>query len=261
MRHGAGDHHQLHGLGNGHKVADDALVRQRDGATGLDLPLKQRDHRAVAAQHVAEAHRRELRLAALPTLDHHFAQALAGTHNIGGVHGLVRGNQQEFFHAVLLRHFRHVVCTQHVVFQRLHAGMLHQRHMLVRSGVEHDVRPQVAENVIQALHIPNGGDDDLQVQLFAIFADQLLLHIVGIVFVNIQNGQLFRVQGCDLPAQLRADRPAAAGDQHGLPLVKRSGLGILHLDGVAEQQILDAEVPQLALLGGRVVLRSGGVVV
>ena len=133
--------------------------------------------------------------------------------------------------------------------------------MLVRGGVKHDVRPQVAENVIQPIHIPNGGNDDLQVQLFAIFADQLLLHVVGVVFVNIQNGQLFRVQGCDLPAQLRADRAAAAGDQHSLPLVKRSGLGILHLDGVAEQQILDAEVPQLALLGGRVVLRSGGVVV
>ena len=40
--------------GDGHKIADDTLIRHGDRAAVGNLPLKQGDHTAVAAQHVAE---------------------------------------------------------------------------------------------------------------------------------------------------------------------------------------------------------------
>ena len=68
------------------------------------------------------------------------------------------------------------------------------------------------------------------------------------------------MQRRNLPAQLRADGAAAAGDQHGLAPVKGHGLGILHLNGIPEQQILNPEVTQGAL-GRGLFLRTGGIIV
>ena len=57
--------------------------------------------------------------------------------------------------------------------------------MLVSGSVEHNLGPQITEDVLQALHIPDRGDDDLQIELIPVFTDQLLLHIVGIILINI----------------------------------------------------------------------------
>ena len=128
------------------------------------------------------------------------------------------------------------------------------------SSMEHNLRTQLPENMIQPIHVPDGSDNNLQVELVAVLADQLLLHIVGIVLVDIQDRQLFRVQGGNLAAQLGADGSAAAGDQHGLPGIKRLGLGVLHLNDIPEQKILNTEITQSAP-GCGFFLRTGGVVI
>lgn len=82
---------ELHGLGNGHEIADDALVRDRDGAAAADLLAKERDDAAGRAEDIAEAHGDILRCRAV--VDHlhdHLAQALGCAHDIRGVDGLVR---------------------------------------------------------------------------------------------------------------------------------------------------------------------------
>ena len=43
--------------------------------------------------------------------------------------------------------------------------------------------------------------------------EQLILHVIGVVFVNIEDNELFGVEQGDLPAQLRANGTAAAGNQ------------------------------------------------
>ena len=57
---GAGQHHEAHGLGDGHEVADDIRVGDRDGAAFLNLPLEDGDHGAVGAKDVSEADGHEL---------------------------------------------------------------------------------------------------------------------------------------------------------------------------------------------------------
>ena len=61
----------------------------------LIMLLEQGHHAAVAAQDVAEPHRHKFRFAApVHHLHHHLAQALGRAHDVGGVHRLVRGDQQ-----------------------------------------------------------------------------------------------------------------------------------------------------------------------
>ena len=87
---------------------------------------------------------------------------------------------------------------------------------------------------------------------------QLLLDIVGSVFIYIQNHQPLGADLGDLAAQLRADGSAAAGKQHGLPPV--IGLGILAEDlrSLTEQQFLRVKVPQASLAVDRL---GGGIVI
>ena len=60
---GHGLHDEAAGLGNGHEVAGDAGIGDRDGAAFLDLLAETRDDGAVGAEDVAEARGDELGLA------------------------------------------------------------------------------------------------------------------------------------------------------------------------------------------------------
>ena len=63
--HGPGLQHKAHRLGDRHKIAHDVRVGHRDRTARRDLLFKQRQHRAVGAQHIAEAHRHKLGFAVL----------------------------------------------------------------------------------------------------------------------------------------------------------------------------------------------------
>ena len=76
-RIGAGLENELYSLGNGHEIADDALVRHGDGAALRNLLAEERNHTAGAAEHIAEAHGNILRPGALVHhLHDHLAHAL-----------------------------------------------------------------------------------------------------------------------------------------------------------------------------------------
>ena len=53
--HGATGQHQLAGFGDGHKIADDALVGECHRAAVGNLLFKEGDHRAGGAQYIAKA--------------------------------------------------------------------------------------------------------------------------------------------------------------------------------------------------------------
>lgn len=110
------------------------------GAARRDLTAEQGHHGAVGAKHIAEAHRGEGGgRAAGHGLHHHFAQALAGAHDGGGVDGLIRRDQDEFFDAVSVRRPDGVQRAEHVVADGLLGTGFHQRDMLMGGGVEHHV--------------------------------------------------------------------------------------------------------------------------
>ncbi len=90
LRYRRGRYHEADSLRNRHKVAHHIGVSNGNGAALRYLLFKQRHHRAVRAEHVAESHRDKARLARLGhRLHYHLAKALARAHNTGGVNRLV----------------------------------------------------------------------------------------------------------------------------------------------------------------------------
>ena len=210
--------HQLGSLGNGHKIADDAPIRDGDGAALLDLLFEKGHNRAIGTKHIAKPHRAEFCGAVRPALQDHLAESLGSAHEVGGIHSLIRGDHDKFLDAELLRRPHHMICAENVILDGLLWAFLHQRDMLVGRRMEHDVGAIHPKQAVNFFLISHGGDLHPQVQPIAPYTPQLLLDIISVVLVNIQNDELLGLIFGDLTAKLAADGTAAAGHQHGLPL-------------------------------------------
>ena len=127
--------------------------------------------------------------------------------------------------------------------------------MLVGGGVEHHLGPVHGEQLPQPLGVPDGGNLHHQVQSFAVVVQQLLLDVVGIVFVDIHDDEAPGVVLDDLAAQLGADGAASARYQDGFPAQEIVHRGRVQPHRLPAQQVLDLDFPQLAadgLLGDQV---------
>ena len=233
-------------FGNRHKETRDVGMCDRHRAALRDLLLKERDHAAVAAEHVAETHRNEFRIRfAVHHLHDHLAQTLGSAHDVCRVDRLIRGDQDKFLDAVLDGGLRHLVRAEHVVLDRLVRAVLHQGHVLVRRRVEYDLRPVFAQHNIQTRRIAYRTDQNDKVQR-RIFPLKLHLDVIRIVFINIKNQKLLRVALRNLPAQLAADRSAAARHHDDLAGNILADLVDVDLDRLAPQKILDLDLLELA---------------
>ena len=161
-------------------------MRDRNRPSRLDLLLKERDDGAVGTQHVAEAHGDELGVLALTAdgLYDHFAEALGGAHDVGRVDGLVRGDLHEDIRTVLVRTAGNVQGAEHIVLDSLIGACLHQRHVLVCSRIEHDLRPVLCKNVLHFPAVADASDENEQIEIRHI-VQQFLLNVIGVVLVNI----------------------------------------------------------------------------
>ena len=204
--------HQTHRLRYGHEVTDDIGVGDGDGTAVLDLLLKERNDRTVGAEHVAEAHRGELRLAA--RLRHHlhdlFAAALGSAHHVGGVHGFIGGDHDELLHAVLIRHLRHVQSAEDVVLARFFRVGFHERNVLVRRRVEDYLGLMFGEQLVHLIPVRDRGYLHPNGVIRAVCAQYLLLNFVGGVLVDVHDNHLGGVVLDYLPYELGTDRAAAA---------------------------------------------------
>ena len=196
---------KLHRLGNGHEEALNVGVRHRHGAAFRNLLLEQGNHAAVAAEHIAEAHRREhgLRCAGV-VLHDHLAHALGGAHNRSGVHGLVGRDEREVLHAEGVRRAHHVQRAEDVVLNGLARAYLHKRHVLVGGSVEHHRRVILLEDLVYASLVADTADLDVDRDV-VIGAKQLLAEHVGIVLTDVKDDDAARRDLRQLTAQLAAD--------------------------------------------------------
>ena len=292
--------HQGSSLGDGHEVADDVGMGDSDGAAPGDLVLEPGDDRAVTAQHIAESNchkfrggrcdlanhaahaavgilgvdmeRGEFIGASIPDLpvkglDDHFAQTLGSTHDVGGIHGLVRGNQHKAFAAVHHGGVGRLVGADGVVLDGLTGAGLHEGDMLVGRGVVDDLGTILGENLIDPAAVADGADEGHQIQLGE-FVLEFQGDVVGIVFVDVENDELPGLLGGDLTAQLTADGAAAAGDHD--DLTGEEGIDLVHVDlhRLTAQQILhghilhggsgDGAVHELVNAGEVLQLTAGG---
>ena len=161
----------------------------RDGAALLDLLFENGDDRAVGAQDIAEAHGHKLGLRLLKGLcrdgvvgrgmgkqrrnlvrlslfdlfvkglDDHLAEALAGAHDVGGVDGLVGGNEDKALAAVEHGGIGRAVGAEGVVLNGLTGAVLHEWDMLVGGGVVDQLGAVGAEDLVQTAAVPNRADE------------------------------------------------------------------------------------------------------
>ena len=213
LRHAAGLDDEAGGLRDRHEIPHDVRVRDGDGPALGDLLLEKRNHAAVAAQHVAEAHGDEAGLAVAAVILHdQLADALGRAHDVRGVHGLVGGDQHHAPHMVAVARLRDVQRAEHVVLHGLAGVQLHQRHVLVRGGVEDHVRPQARKDAVDPPAVAHRADHHFHVQPREA-AQQLVLELVGVVLVDFEHNQLAGMEAGDLAAELAADGAAAARDE------------------------------------------------
>ena len=271
---GTREHHEADRLGNGHEIADDIRVGHGDRTALFDLLFEDRDDRAVAAQHVAETDGDKFRLyifedpssavlisiflavmgeelgdlggfslldLVVKALDDHLAQALAGTHDVSGIDGLVGGDQDKALAAVDHGRIGGLVSADGVVFDRLTGAVLHQRDMLMGGGVVDDLRVVVLKEFKHPPAVADRPDQDLQIEI-RIFLAQFKLDLISVVFVDIKNDELSGVVGCDLAAELTADGSAATGDEDSFSIYKGKDLFHVRLHRLTSQKILDRDV-------------------
>ena len=163
------------------------------------------------------------------------------------VDGLIGRDHHEALDAVLLAEVDQILRAEDVIMHRLDAVLFHQRNVLVRGGVDDDLRVIALKNAHQGRLLRDGADLDLKVQLAVIRGQEFLLHVVRAVFINIENDNLFWFHLGQLPAELGADGAAAARDENDLIAVIRAGLFVRDMDRLAEQQIFYIELTQMAL--------------
>ena len=170
--------------------------------------------------------------------------ALARTHDVRRVHGLIRRDEHEGLRAVAVRSLRHMERSEYVIFNGLVRASLHQRHMLVRRSVEHDVRPVLRKQGADPHFVAHGADAHGKVQL-RMRAVQLLLDGIGVVFIDIQQHKALRRMTRDLAAELTADGTAAARDEDRLAGQVARDLGEVDLHAVTAEQVLYVHIADL----------------
>ena len=147
-------------------------------------------------------------------------------------------------YAVFRRGLRHLIRSFHIVLDGLVGALLHEGHMLVGRRVEDDVRSVLFDDRVDPLRVPHRADKGHQMEV-VIFSPQLLLDLVGIIFVYIEDDQRLRSGRGDLPAQLAPDGAASSGDHDHLILEHFHDLTVVDLDLGSPEEVCDLHIPQL----------------
>ena len=210
----------------------------------FDLLTKDRDHASIASQHVPEADCSILCRRYLGEhLDDHLADSLRSSHYIRRTDRLVCRDQNHLLHMELIRGACHIICTEHIVLDCLVRAVLHKRNVLVSRRVVYDIRMVCLENILDALLITHRCDQRLQIE-FRIILLQFKLYIISIVFIDINNDQLFRIMKRHLTADLASDGTASAGHNDHFAGDVISDLLHMKIHRLSSKEILDTYIPQ-----------------
>ena len=111
--------HQLRCLGDGHEITCDFGVCDGEWAAIAKLLTEHGHHTAAGAQHVAKPNHAKTGVVRGGLLCHglqnELGHAFAGTHEVGGAHGFVGGDQHKMRYLGRLRGLHHIERAKHVV--------------------------------------------------------------------------------------------------------------------------------------------------
>ena len=174
-------------------------------------------------------------------LDDHLAQALGGAHDVGGVDGLVRGDEDKTLAAVDHGGVGRLVGADGVVLDGLAGAILHEGNMLMRRSVIDDLRLVLLKDLEHSSAVADGADQGDEVQV-RILLSQFQLDGVGVVLVNVKDDELLRVVSRNLATELGADAAATAGDENDLAVDEGKNLGKVRGDHLAPEEVFDRHV-------------------
>ncbi len=197
-------------------------MRDGHGPTRIDLPGEQRDGRAGAPDHVAEPHDHESRPAARSRhrLHDHLGDALARAHDVRRTNGLVGRHEHKGAHRAFRRRTRHIHGTQHIVAHSLDDVVLDDRNMLVGRRVIDRFHREIVDDHAHAHIILNRAQQRHDARMESAAHGELLqfaIDRIECIFTAIDQQQLPRRLGQDLPAKFRADGTPGTGDHDRLP--------------------------------------------
>ena len=138
-----------------------------------------------------------------------------------------------------------VLVGEDVVAHRLERVRLEQRHVLVRGSVEDDVRTELLEDLADLGAVADVREHGQRGREAAL-ADELALDLEQRRLGVVDEDDPPRADARDLTAELGADRPARARDEHGLAREVAGDLVEIDLDRLAAEDVLDLHGTQLA---------------
>lgn len=171
----------------------------------------------MRTQHIAEANGHTFHFPRLcRQLHHHFVDAFGCTHDICGVHGLVRREHNKPLHAELLCRLNEILRPKDVVVHRLLGRKLHEGDVLVGRGMKHDLRPVMGKHLPQPPGITDRANLGLEMAFPVIHPLEFTFQVIHGIFIDIEHHQQLRGEFHDLPAKLGTDGTAAARYQNHL---------------------------------------------
>ena len=174
-------------------------------------------------------------------LYHHLAETLAGSHKIGGIYGLVSGDQKELFNSCICCSLCQLIGTHNVIFNSLIGAVLHQGHMLMGSGMIDHVRLVLFQNCIYPVGISHGTYKCHQIKI-GMLRDKLLLYGIGVVLIYIKDDKLLRLRCRYLTTQLRTNGAAASCNHHHPATDMCQDLIIIYMDLIPAQKVSDINI-------------------
>ena len=220
-------------------------MRHRHRPSLAYLLLEDGDHRAVGAEHVAEAGGDELGVSLhltfldclVEALHVYLADALRAAHHVGWVDSLVGRYHHELPRAVSHRQVGDDLCSMDVVYHALVGIVLHHRHMLVCGRVEDIVGTVFVEYTFHHAHICDVRHNSFRSNLRPVVAHHepdVMHRRLGLV----DEYKVRRIVSRHLADDLGAYRARRTGDHHHLPLQQVGRSLHVHLDLLTGQQIL-----------------------
>ena len=145
---------------------------------------------------------------------------------------------------MLDRRLRHVAGADDVVADRLEDVPLGHRQVLVGRGVEDEVGPVGGEDGPELVLEQHRAEDGHERHAREAGLELHLEHEDAVLVAVVEDQALGLVRG-ELAAELGADRPGRAGDQHRLAGDERVDAGRVELDGLAREQVVHLHLAHL----------------
>ena len=147
------------------------------------------------------------------TLHVDLTDTLRTTHHVGRIHGLVGRDHHELLHPVFHGVVSDDLRTPDIVQHSLRGVVLHHRHMLVGSSMEHVVRPERTEDLLHTALTADTRHHHLRLNVREVprhHQTDIVLGRLGLV----DEHHLGRFEGGHLAHHLRTDTTGRTSDQH-----------------------------------------------